>query len=75
MQQRPQMIKAELQHSEAFSWVFVLMDQSFDMPAAANLLKSSFSKTEANPSGKTLDCQRTYEDDHVPAPEDTKHLS
>ena len=34
------MIDAELQRSEAFSWVCVLMDQSFDMPAEANLLKA-----------------------------------
>ena len=40
MQQRPQMIDAEFQRSEALSWACVLMDQAFHMPAEANLLKA-----------------------------------
>ncbi len=52
MQQRPHMIDAEIQRMEALSWVCVLMDQAFYMPAEANLLKAQLIGAAANSKQK-----------------------
>ena len=39
MQQRPQMIDAEVQRCEALTWVAELMDQAFDKHDEAKILK------------------------------------